>query len=47
MFQSLSPSTTYTVSIAMRNALGEGPQAVVNGTTSDSPTGFYQLSNKP
>ncbi|XP_077293792.1 receptor protein-tyrosine kinase sevenless [Arctopsyche grandis] len=37
MFQSLSPSCTYTVSVAMRNAAGKGPVASVNVTTPALP----------
>lgn len=40
MFQSLTPSTTYTVSIAMCNSYGKGPQETVNATTLDSPKGI-------
>lgn len=39
MFQSLSPSCTYTVSVAMRNAAGKGPVASVNVTTPALPIG--------
>lgn len=39
MFQSLSPSVKYQVSVAMRNGEGEGPPATVLVTTPALPTG--------
>lgn len=39
MFQNLVPSTNYTVSVAMRNGIGEGPVAAVFVATPKEPEG--------
>lgn len=41
MFQNLSPAREYEVSVAMRNAVGEGPRAFVTVSTPPLPTREY------
>lgn len=38
MFQNLAPAREYEVSVAMRNAVGEGPRANVTISTPPIPT---------
>ena len=41
MFQNLEPAREYEVSVAMRNAVGEGPRAYVKIKTPPLPTCKY------
>lgn len=39
MFQNLEPNKNYTISVSMRNAVGDGPPAVIYITTPPEPAG--------
>lgn len=40
MFHNLVPSRNYTVTVAMRNGVGEGPAASIFVSTPDEPAGI-------
>lgn len=42
MFQNLEPNQNYSVSVTMRNGVGEGPSAIINISTTREPTGALQ-----
>lgn len=39
MFQNLEPNQNYSVSVTMRNGVGEGPPAIIYISTTREPTG--------
>jgi len=39
MFQNLEPNQNYSVSVTMRNSVGEGPPATIYISTTPEPTG--------
>lgn len=41
MFQNLEPNKNYSVSVTMRNSVGEGPPATIYISTNPEPTGTY------
>lgn len=42
MFQNLKPNQNYSVSVTMRNEVGEGPPAIIYISTTREPTGMLQ-----
>lgn len=45
MFQNLEPNQNYSVSVTMRNGVGEGPPATIYISTTPEPTGTLQKVN--
>lgn len=41
MFQNLKPNKNYSISVTMRNGVGEGPPAVTYVTTTPEPAGTF------
>lgn len=46
MFQNLEPNQNYSVSVTMRNGVGEGPPAIIYISTMPEPTGTKPFANK-
>lgn len=42
MFQNLEPNQNYSVSVTMRNGVGEGPPATIYISTTPEPIGMLQ-----
>jgi proto-oncogene tyrosine-protein kinase ROS len=45
MFKNLLPDRNYTLSVSMRNGVGEGPPATTLVSTPPEPTGTRTVSN--